>query len=316
MSLRDTTSMHMLPEDMQRANEYRFARAHIDGYIREYLKGEEDIRELLDQGIELVQDYMDKVYSYESKNARIDEIRHLKVETMVFEIFVASAYCQTPELFTSFTGKLAGYLHFDDKEDSIKTIAELVAVLSDLGVFDLTKAHKQASIMVESNIELPPKLLNYVENCSYLPPMVSIPKRLTKNRETVHLTLANESVILRNNHHEGDVCLDVLNLCNSTALRLDVDFLCKVEEVPNHVLETQEQEEDWIRMKRQSYEHYKLMVAQGNCFYLSHKYDKRGRIYAGGYHITTQGSPFKKASIELHKQELVTGVPEHLRIKP
>lgn len=316
MSLRYIPQPHMLPEDMQLANEHRFARAHIDGYIREFLRGEEDVNELLWKGVDLLQQYMDTTYAYESKNARIDQVRHLDLEQVVFEIFVASAYCQSPELFTAFTGKLAGYLHFDDKEDSIKTIAEMVAVLSDLGVFDLTKEHKQASIMVESNIELPDKLLNYVQNCSYLPPLVCLPKPLTRNRQTVYLTLANDSVILRNNHHENDVCLDVLNLCNSTALKLDIDFLCTVEEKPNHVMETQEQREDWDQMKRQSYEHYRLMIQQGNCFYLSHKYDKRGRIYAGGYHITTQGSPFKKAAVELHKQELVEGVPEHLRIKP
>lgn len=313
MDLNRIQPEHMLPEDMQKANEYRFARAHIDKYIRDYLRAEQDVMEKVAEGVELVQAYMDGEY-YESKMIRIEQIRHLNLEEMVFEIFVASAYCQVPELFTSFTAKIAGYLHFDDKEDSIKTIAELVAVLSDTEVFAVFKESKYASIQVESYITLPDKLGFYVENCSYLPPLVCKPKPLTRNRDTVHLTLPKESVILRKNHHEGDVCLDVLNICNATPLRLDVDFLCKVEELPNHKMETQEQQEEWDRMKKQSYEHYKLMVAQGNHFYLSHRYDKRGRIYAGGYHISTQSTPFKKACIELFEQEVVEGVPDHLRI--
>ena len=51
------------------------------------------------------------------------------------------------------------------------------------------------------------------------------------------------------------------------------------------------------------------MVQCGNKFYLNHKVDKRGRIYCSGYHITTQGTAFKKASIELAHEEIVTGTP-------
>ena len=51
------------------------------------------------------------------------------------------------------------------------------------------------------------------------------------------------------------------------------------------------------------------MVSQGNRFYLTHKVDKRGRIYAQGYHITTQGTAFKKAMIELAEPEFIEGAP-------
>jgi DNA-directed RNA polymerase len=51
------------------------------------------------------------------------------------------------------------------------------------------------------------------------------------------------------------------------------------------------------------------MVQCGNHFYLTHKVDKRGRIYACGYHINTQGTAFKKAQLELVNEEIVTGVP-------
>lgn len=306
--------VRMLPEDMQKANEYRFARAHIDHYVRAYLAEDSELMALVQQGVEIVQAYMDETYSYESKNIRINQIRHLDLNTLVFEVFVASAYCQRAELFTSFTAKLAGYLHFDEKEDSIKTIAELTAVLSDAGVYSITKASKIASLMVESNITLTQQLTDYVANCTYMPPLVCLPKKLTKNRQTVNLTTANDSLILRNNHHEGDICLDVINSRNATALRLDEQFLSCVEEEPNKPFETMDQQANWDVMKKQSYEHYKLMWQQGNCFYLAHKVDKRGRIYAQGYHITTQGSPFKKAAVELHKQTLVEGVPDYLRI--
>jgi DNA-directed RNA polymerase len=40
-------------------------------------------------------------------------------------------------------------------------------------------------------------------------------------------------------------------------------------------------------------------------FYLTHKYDKRGRVYCQGYHINYQGAPWNKATIQLADKELV-----------
>ena len=138
--------------------------------------------------------------------------------------------------------------------------------------------------------------------------MVCEPNELTNNYSSGYLT-HNDSLILgKGNHHEGDICLDVLNKQNQTALRLDTDFLSKVEEEPTFTLDTGEKIDMWHQFKVQSYQFYTLIAKQRNHFYLTHKVDKRGRIYAQGYHISSQGSSFKKASIELAKQELVEGI--------
>jgi DNA-directed RNA polymerase len=44
----------------------------------------------------------------------------------------------------------------------------------------------------------------------------------------------------------------------------------------------------------------------GNEFYLTHRYDKRGRCYAQGYHVNPQGNDWNKAVIELAEKEVVT----------
>lgn len=306
----------MLPSDMQRANEYRFAKAHIDGYIRKYLAGEQDIQEAIEQGIELLNEWVNTEFSYESKNVRMAQIRQMDMRSLITEVFVASAYAQRPELYISFTSKLAGVLKFSDKADSIKTIAEIVAVLSDTGVYNITKAHKYASLMVESNIMLTLELQNYVEGCAYLPPMLVPPETLVCNRQAMNLTTGPESVILgAHNHHEDDVCLDVINQANEVALCLNIEFLCTVEESTHKPFENQDQQSEWEKMRNQSHEMYKLMASQGNKFYLKNKWDKRGRKYVCGYHISSQGSPYKKAMLELHYKEAVEGVPDHLRIK-
>lgn len=306
--------MHMLPEDMQLANERRFARQHIDGYLRKYIESDEELLEAVNNGVQLLQDWVDSDFSYESKRNRVAALKTMDLNELVMDITVGSAYCRAPELFTSFTAQMAGKLGFDDKLDSIKTVAEITAVLCETNLFDLIKNDRFDSWKIESNIELSIQLQEFIKNSCFLPPLVMQPKKLRHNKDTPYLTIGQESRILNKGHHNEDICLDVINKKNAVELCLDVEFLCRVEETPNSPLDSPEKVTAWNNMKVQSYEFYHLMVAQGNRFHLDHKPDKRGRLYAVGYHISTQGSPIKKAMIELAKQEVVTGVPAELML--
>lgn len=305
--------MHMLTYDMQLANERRFARAHIDKYMREYLKQDVEVLPLIEKGAELLQEYVSTEYAYESKNRRIASIAHMDMYDLAFEIIVASAYCQYEEMLTSFCAKLAGVLKFSDKVDSILTISEMVAVVCETDLYDLNKDDKFDSWHIESNIELSHELEQYIVNCSYLPPLVHKPEPLKDNRDTPYQTIGKDSVILNKGHHDEDVCLDVLDRKNQVALSLNIEFLCRVEEEPNNDITAVDKQTMWLAQKSQSHEHYKLMVAQGNRFYLHHKYDRRGRAYAQGYHISTQASPYKKAMIDFADKEVVTGVPDEFK---
>jgi hypothetical protein len=163
--------------------------------------------------------------------------------------------------------------------------------------------------MVVSRIPLPDTLIEFIENSQYLPPMLCEPLELVHNHSSGYLT-HNDSLILGSgNHHDGDICLDVLNTINKVAFKLDLDFLSKVEEEPTFDLDSQDKIDQWMRFKKQSYYFYSLMAQQGNRFYFNNKPDKRGRTYACGYHINPQGAAFKKAQLELYREELVQGVP-------
>ena len=293
---------------LQEMNEERYNRKHIDAKIRVAIESHPDMQAKLVQGVEMVKAYMVGQY-YESKMKRIAQLENLDLLTLVMEIFVGIAYSQKPELFTSVSAQISSRLKFSDRTEAITTVAELMAVLCQTDAFDITKADKSASLMVESKIPLSPNLVDFILNSQYLPPMVCSPLELTHNYSSGYLTHNDSLVLGTGNHHDGDLCLDVLNLMNKVALKLDTDFLCTVEEDPTFELDSQEKEDQWADFKRQSYEFYDLMVQCGNQFYLTHKVDKRGRIYAMGYHITTQGTSFKKAQIELANEEIVTGVP-------
>jgi len=298
---------NMLQVVRQESVEMKYNRKHIDDYIRSFIKSNDHLINKTEQGIKLIEKYMSKAY-YTTKNARIKQLEGMDLHALVIDIYVGIAYCVTPELFTSISAQMAGRLKFSDKPDAIKTIAELLAVLCNTDVFDIFKRTKFSSLEIKSNIELPDEMMEFIINTQFLPPMLCEPLEVTNNSTSGYLT-HNDSVILgKGNHHTGELCLDVINKMNKVCLKLDTAFLSHVEENPTSVLDTQEKRDQWLVFKKQSYSFYLLIAKQSNEFYLTHKVDKRGRIYSQGYHLNTQGTPFKKAMVELANEELIEGV--------
>lgn len=287
----------------QECIEKQYNRKHIDTKIRKEIM--ENMQEKVQEGVVLINQYMDGQY-YDSKMNRIAQLRSLEVDTLVLDILVGIAYSQRPELFTSVSAKIASRLQFSDRVEAITTVAEMLAILCQTDAFDIFKEDKFASLQLVSRIPLSKDLVHFVVNSEYLPPMICEPLELEHNYSSGYLT-HNDSLILgTGNHHDGDICLDVLNNMSKVALKLDTEFLSKVEEDPTFSPSTQEELDQWMKFKRQSYEFYHLIVTHGNKFWLNHKVDKRGRIYSCGYHIHTQGNSFKKAMIELANEEIVT----------
>lgn len=296
----------------QECNEKRFNRKHIDGYIREAIQADPIMQDKIALGVQLVQEYINKAKDleyYNSKNVRVSQLINMDLLTLVTDMFVGIAYCLREELFTGVTSQMASRLRFSDKTEAITTTAELMAVLCNTDAFDIRKKGKYASLVIISRIELSDKLVKFIDESQYLPPMVCEPLELTTNFDSGYLT-HNDSLILGSgNHHDGDICLDVLNTMNRVELTLNLAFLCKVEEEPNEPLVTQMQIDNWKAFKKQSYRFYDLIQSQGNVFHMTHKVDKRGRAYSQGYHINPQGASFKKAMIELANAEYIEGVP-------
>lgn len=293
---------------LQEMNEERYNRKHIDAKIRKAIQDSPFLMAKVEHGVKLVQEYLAGTY-YASKMKRLAQLAQLDTQELVMDIFTGVAYHLYPELFTSVSAQLASRLKFSTKTEAITTVAELLALLCETDAFDIEKESKNASLMLVSRLTLPDNLIDFIECSQYLPPMVCKPLELTHNFSSGYLTHNDSLVLGSGNHHSGDLCLDVLNLMNSVPLKLDIDFLANVEEEPTFEIETQLQREQWDHFKRVSYRFYTMMVQAGNRFYLTHKVDKRGRIYACGYHINTQGTPFKKAMLEFADEELVEGVP-------
>ena len=310
-------SLHMLPEDMQRTNEIYYARKHIDPDIQKFIETDEVLQQAVDTGTQYFDQWLNNANHHESKQARLQQLVHLDYRELVVGIFTEIAYCYRPELFVSLTGKLASRLSFSDRADSIKTIAEVVTVLSYTGAFTLFKNDEMGRLYVQATFDLPPQLHQRIARSEYLPPMVCEPRDIHSNYESPLITI-NESVMLgRGNNHNGDLCLDVVNTQNKVPLQLVWDLISTEEEFPkpDMELDTHVKQADWQHFKVTSYQMNIAMHKQGNHFWLLNKYDARGRLYAQGYHITTQGSAYKKASVELANEEVVNGVPLQLQRK-
>ena len=303
------TAQMMLPADMQETNERRFLRKHLDGYVRDLIKSDSDLIKRTQIGVQALEQWRSSSY-YPSKNRRLAQLQGLDLESLVVKIFTAIAYCQEPQTFVSVTAQLAGYLGFDDKVDSIITTAEMVAVLHITGVFTITKAAIDAPMLVQSTIDFPADLVMAIQRSRYPLPMVCEPLHIQNNFESPYLTFNECQIMGKGNSHSGDICLDVINKQNQIPLSLATDFISTVEEEPSFALETPEQRFQWAQFKWESYDTYLLLAKQGNRFWLTHKVDKRGRLYAHGYHVSYMGSPFKKAIVELANKEVVRGVPK------
>ena len=320
--------------EQQCALEERFARRHLDRKIHAEMEQCPVIAQKVREGTERLRNWIQGDY-YPSKNARLQQLTRLDLEALVFEIYVGIAYFSVPTLYTNVVGQMAGRLGWDEKRDAIATMGEILAILALTDVFDIFKEGRQASLQLVSNILLSDQLMQDMENVQYLPPMLCEPKELKNNRESGYLTFNDSLMLGSGNHHEGDLCLDVLNRMNQVRLKLDTDFLCKIEEDPNSEFtvekikeaawergedisdheamdRVEQQKENWKNFKQQSYEFYSLIAKCGNTFHLTHKVDKRGRIYSQGYHLNTQGTSFKKAMIEFAEQEIVE-VPKAFR---
>lgn len=161
--------------------------------------------------------------------------------------------------------------------------------------------------------EISPQLQAELDMFQFPLPMVVPPALIEDNLSTGYLT-GKGSVILRDNHHDDDVCLDHLNRMNSTRLSINLDVAHAIQNRwrgldKKHPDETMED----FRRRRKAFEKYDsvakgvigLLTREGNELYLTHRYDKRGRTYCMGFHITYQGTDWNKAVIEFADKEPV-----------
>lgn len=148
-------------------------------------------------------------------------------------------------------------------------------------------------------------------------PMVVSPNKVVNNYMGSGYYDTKGRIILNGSDvfDQEDVCLDHINRANSVGLTLNLDVIASAEGMmilPKRKIG--ENFEDFQKRQKQakvfyetSYEVMQGLLTLGNEFWLTHKYDRRGRTYAVGYHVNSQGTDYNKAVLELSRKEMING---------
>lgn len=201
--------------------------------------------------------------------------------------------------------------HFILDENPFQACADMLwtAVEKDLVDFDTFSEQFVAryDVSEETKVDL--------ERFQYPLPFVVEPKPVCSNEDTGYFT-SKGSILLKQNHHEDDVCLDHINRVNRMKLRINPDTARMVKNQwrnLDHPKQGETQEEFEKRCKAfEKYDRVSREVIDSIClmndgagFWLTHRFDKRGRTYAQGHHVQYQGTAWNKACIEFYDQEVV-----------
>ena len=202
---------------------------------------------------------------------------------------------------------LAGILrrHFNDSQIT----ADMLHKCAEADLIDWDGISEMFIVKFEVSEDVQEEL----DRFQYPLPMVIEPRKVRKNTDTGYI-LGGGSLILKHNHHEDDICLDHINRMNRVRFAIDHDTARMVKNKWRN-LDKQKAGESKAEFekRRKMFEKYDrtakdvitALSIHTDCFYLTHKYDKRGRVYCQGYHINYQGAPWNKATILLADKELV-----------
>lgn len=209
-------------------------------------------------------------------------------------------------------GTMVGILkhHFEHQEKPAQACADAILVAAENDLVDWDDIGQVLVVIFEMSEDIEKKLAEY----QYPLPMIEAPKIVRNNRQTGYQTI-HGSLILKDNHHDDDICLDHINRVNAVPLSLNMDVVAFVQNQWKNLDKPKEHESyQEYRERKKAFEKYDessrdviaALMAQGNELYLTHKYDKRGRTYAQGYHVQYQGNDWNKSCIQFaHAEKLI-----------
>lgn len=307
-----------------------FSKRATKEYIHDLLLENTSTMHMIGDATDLLTAWTEEPAAYTSKQERKDTLSCMNIQEIVEKLFVNILTITGSMTLASLSSQLGSSLGFEDTKQGITLAAEIIAVVLPIGLYQIGPLYPKGQWHVIPNIELSPEERVIAEQGMYIPPSITKPLKLKHNRDSGYASLKGESLILGGSykHHDGDICLDVLNKQNKIPLSLCEDFLLENQEERKKSLD--EIKEEFIKkgikgkelhdcMQREAYNWYihcqlasmvyELMVDAGNHFYVTNKYDMRGRLYAQGHHINPMGSSYKKSSVELKHKEKVD-VPE------
>ena len=302
---------------IQIANEYSYDKTHTVETIRSnYSNFEPEVQKY----IALVEEYFSQTdFSYvlkngtkknwDSKQERFEFMRDMDLEDICWEVVVWSTI-KPMVTFTEVVGKLFKKLAVSTDRQGIETSADLIALLNKTPCIEVIypRDSEEGVMMVKSNINLDKDMQTYLDNQRFTLPSLVPPLVVETNSCSGYETVKG-SLVLGGNHHDKPICLDHINRMNSIAFSLEPRVLKQAEPGFKAKNETAlENQKRYAAFKQNNVEGvsiYAKLIHQGNKFYLTNRFDTRGRSYAHGYHCSTQGDNYRKSMLILANKEIV-----------
>lgn len=293
--------------------EQTYSKHYIRSLIRKEIMSSVVFTDMFVHCTNLIESWANKP-AYASKQKRKDHLFTHSAEDIAIALFSAVLPIVSNGKYHEPIQGVAtnlGLCFFENQLDAVKTGAELLAVCEPCGLYDIlasfSEEHMHDTAVIRPKYQLDDSTLQAIHLTMYMPPMLCEPIPWTDNNHGGHLTFNNSCILGTGNDVGQNQSLDVLNRLQSIAWTLNETML-QEPELPS------KQTDDPRKLRQhndrciQSQMVYDLMLKEGNQFFFIWKFDKRGRMYSQGYDINLQGSSYKKATIEFHKQELLTGV--------
>ena len=303
-----------------------FSKKSTRDFIFELLMADPTTLHMIGDGIDLITAWANSPSTYKAKEERKAAILCMDIQDIVEKLFIDVLLIKGTSTLASMSSQLGQTLGFADTREGITLAAELLAVMLPVQLYTIAPLYAKGQYHVIPMIELTPEERITAERGMYIPPSIDKPCKLKGNRDSGYKSLKGESLILGGGykHHEGDICLDVLNLQNRIPLCINEEFLEAVpeerkkslDEIKQDLIEkgkTKQEIHDALRQEDYNwYIHcslsnmvYNILLDAGNKFYVCNKVDMRGRVYSQGHHVTPMGASYKKGTVDLYNKETV-----------
>ena len=262
----------------------------------------------LDHAELVLDEWINAPAGWASKQARKDQAKDLDTETLAERMAIIATLQGSHGrhvTIQAFAAQIATTFPQwgNKKTDDIRTAAEMLAEVGNKAeIFWIHYGNGEVPYMT-SIFDLPAVLQDRVWLTGHPLPMVIPPEKLTSNLSTGYLSIPGHLVLgSKYNRHSRHICREVLELQNSTPMKLNMDYLMQVDDLKPDDMDEQ-QKTQWEQQNLQTKLLAIELIKAGNRFWFTHRVDTRGRMYSRGYQINPQGNSWRKAMLELADPE-------------
>jgi hypothetical protein len=246
----------------------------------------------------------------------------MKILRSEFETIVDPSVAEAglePEMVTEALAQI--YLHrqadpqtmvgiLSPKYGTAQNVADKLLIMVQQDYFDFNEDLDKFTV----KYDLSDDVKEMLDRFQFPLPMVVKPLPVKDNFDTGYLTMKSLLVLNGSDYFKDvDLCLDHLNRANSVALEMNFEVITSDQgKFVKPVRQTGEDFDEYRKRVKQADQFYQTTIVVmdqiaelSDEVYLTHRYDRRGRVYASGYHVNTQGDDYRKAVLTLANKEVL-----------